>query len=465
MQTANPIPQTLSGALWRHAAALRFEDLPPPVIEKVKELVLDTLGVALGSSSLDFGVATRALVASWGCTGASSVIGQQARVPPHAAALVNGVLAHGQDYDDTHTESVTHPSACIVPTALAMCEARGASGKDAILAMAVGFESMIRIALPARNQFHLHGFHTTSITGTFAAALIAAFVDRLDDARAVHALGVAGSFTSGLLECVPAGAGAKRLHGGWAAMGGILATDFAQRGLTGPSTVLEGRLGLFNSFVRGESIDLDEILAGFRQDWLLLDTRPKLFPCCHYLQAFIDCALRLRNERGVRAEAVTEVHCRVAAGAVNMICAPWSAKQAPRDPYEAKFSLPFAVAIALVDGRAGTAEFTLENAQRPLVADLMSRMTFDVAPEYSVKDMPGDVQITLADGRRESSRQPRVRGDRAAPIAREELLNKFYDNLRDTPYRQRADAIAGAVLGLDRLADLEPLASLLRMER
>jgi len=162
---------------------------------------------------------------------------------------------------------------------------------------------------------------------------------------------------------------------------------------------------------------------------------------------------------------VTEVHCRVAAGAVNMICAPWSAKQAPRDPYEAKFSLPFAVAIALVDGRAGTAEFTLENAQRPLVADLMSRMTFDVAPEYSVKDMPGDVQITLADGRRESSRQPRVRGDRAAPIAREELLNKFYDNLRDTPYRQRADAIAGAVLGLDRLADLEPLASLLRMER
>jgi len=88
MQTANPIPQTLSGALWRHAAALRFEDLPPPVIEKVKELVLDTLGVALGSSSLDFGVATRALVASWGCTGASSVIGQQARVPPHAAALV-----------------------------------------------------------------------------------------------------------------------------------------------------------------------------------------------------------------------------------------------------------------------------------------------------------------------------------------------------------------------------------------
>lgn len=459
------VPATLSQTLWQRAAALRYDDLPTAVVEKIEELALDTLGVALGASALDFGVATRELVRSWESSGGASVIGESGRVPPHAAALVNGVLGHGQDFDDTHTESVTHPSACIVPTALAMAEARGASGRDAILAMAAGYETMIRIALPARNQFHLHGFHTTSITGTFAAAVIAAIVDKLEDRAATNALGVAGSFASGLLECVPAGAGSKRLHAGWAAMSGILAADLAKRGLTGPSTVLEGRLGLFNSFVRGEAIDVGEILEGFGEDWLLLDTRPKLYPCCHYLQAFIDCALRLRDEHGVRAAEIATVHCRVAQGSVNMICTPWAAKQVPRDAYECKFSLPFAVSIALADGRAGSAEFALENARRPEIADLMARTSFEVAPEFSVKDMPGDVAVVLKDGRNERCALPRVRGDRSAPISRDELLRKFHDNLRGTAWAQRADAIAKAVLELDRAADLEALGALLRKDR
>lgn len=460
-----PVPATLSRALWRRAVALRFEDLPAAVVGKIGELALDTIGVALGASALDFGVATRDLVRSWESSGGASVIGESARLPPHAAAFVNGVLAHGQDFDDTHTESVTHPSACIVPAALAMAEARGVRGRDAILAMAAGYETMIRLALPARNQFHLHGFHTTSITGTFAAAVIAAIVDRLDEDAATNALGVAGSFTSGLLECIPAGAGSKRLHAGWAAMSGIMAADLARRGLSGPSTVFEGRLGLFHSFLRGESIALEEILEGFGEDWLLLDTRPKLYPCCHYLQAFIDCALRLREERGVRAADVASVHCRVAQGSVNMVCNPWTAKQAPRDAYETRFSLPFAVAIALTDGRAGSAQFTLANAQRPEIAELMARVSFEVAPEFSVKDMPGDVGVVLKDGRSEHCALARVRGDRDAPIPRDELLRKFHDNLDGTAWSHRADAIADAVLELDRAADLETLGALLRAGR
>ena len=157
----DPRPATLSELLWRQASLLRFDALPARVVEKIKDLALDTLGVALGSASLDFGVATRALVHSWESSGGASVVGEPRRAPAHAAALVNGVLAHGQDFDDTHTESVTHPSACIVPSALAVAESRGATGRDAILAMAAGFEAMIRLALPARNQFHLHGFPTT----------------------------------------------------------------------------------------------------------------------------------------------------------------------------------------------------------------------------------------------------------------------------------------------------------------
>lgn len=458
----NQRPATLSESLWRHASALRYDALPARVVEKIKDLALDTLGVALGSASLDFGIATRALVRSWESSGGASVVGEPRRVPAHAAALVNGVLAHGQDFDDTHTESVTHPSACIVPSALAVAESRGASGRDAILAMAAGFEAMIRLALPARNQFHLHGFHTTSIAGTFAAAIIASKLHGLNDLSATNAIGVAGSFTSGLLECVPAGAGSKRLHAGWAAMGGIMAADFADRGLTGPATVFEGRLGVFNSFVRGETIAIAEILDGYGDDWTLLDTRPKLYPCCHYLQSFIDCARRLRDERGVMPADVAEIRCRVAEGSVNMICTPWVSKQTPGDAYEAKFSLPFAVAIALHDGRAGTSEFTLDNARRPEIAALMARATFQIDPGFSVKDMPGDVEIVLANGRTERCVQERVRGDRSAPISRAELLDKFHDNLRATPFADRADAIAATVLDLDAQRDLDALGALLR---
>ncbi|MCC6193121.1 MAG: MmgE/PrpD family protein [Burkholderiales bacterium] len=453
---------TLSESLWHKTRTLRYDDLPAPVIDKIKDLTLDTLGIALGSTTLDFGIATRALVCSWESTGGASIIGEHRRVPAHAAALVNGVLAHGQDFDDTHTESVTHPSACVVPAALAVAESHGANGRDAILAMAAGFESMIRLALPARNQFHLHGFHTTSITGTFAAAVIASKLRELDDTSATNAIGVAGSFTSGLLECVPAGAGAKRLHAGWAAMGGIMAADFAGRGLTGPTTVFEGKLGVFNSFIRGEPITIAEILDGFGDDWTLLDTRPKLYPCCHYLQSFIDCARRLRDERGVCAANIATIRCRVAEGSVNMICTPWTTKQAPRDAYETKFSLPFAVAIALHDGRAGTSAFTLDNARRPEIAALMARVTFEVAPEFSVKDMPGDIDIVLADGRTERVVQPRVRGDRTAPISRAELLDKFHDNLRATPFANRADAISASVLDLDAQQNLDTLGALLR---
>jgi 2-methylcitrate dehydratase PrpD len=458
----NPRPVTLADSLWRQASAIRYSDLPAPVVDKIKDLVLDTIGVALGSSVLDFGVATRNLVRSWGCHGGASLIGESHQVPAHAAALVNGVLAHGQDFDDTHTESVTHPSACVVPTALAVAEAQRASGQDVLQALAIGLETMVRLALPARNQFHLHGFHTTSITGTFAAAVVAAQLRALDHAQATHAIGVAGSFTSGLLECVPEGADSKRLHAGWAAMSGIMAADFAARGLTGPATVFEGKLGLFNSFIRGEAVALDEILTAFGSEWTLLDIRPKLYPCCHYLQAFIDCARRLRNERGVLPGDIATIHCRVAEGSVNMICTPWTKKQAPLDPYEAKFSLPFAIAIALQEGRAGANEFTLDNAQRPEIAQLMARVSYEVDPDYRVMDMPGYIEIVRTDGHIEICALPRVRGDRSAPVSHDELLDKFHDNLQGTLFANRADAIAATIHNLERQPNLDSLGALFR---
>lgn len=277
--------ETIAQRLAQFSESLRFENIPPEVIEKAKRLVLDTVGVSIGSTQIDFGQSALKLITRWGGANDATLIGGQTKVPAHNAALCNGILAHGQDYDDTHTESVVHPSAALVPVALAVAEQSGCSGRDMLTALVAGMETSIRIAMPALNKFHLRGFHTTSMATPFGAALITAKLEKAGLQRTVDAVGVSGSFTSGLLECVPAGAGSKRLHAGWGGMCGIIAAQFAQEDVSGPGSVFEGKLGVYNSFLRGESLDLEMIFNRLGQQWELLDIRPKLYPCCHYLQA------------------------------------------------------------------------------------------------------------------------------------------------------------------------------------
>ena len=335
---------TIAERLAQFSDRLQFDDIPPEVIDKTKRLVLDTLGVCIGSTRLDFGVSALDMVAGWGGAAEATAIGGCGKVPAQNAALCNGILGHGQDYDDTHTESVVHPSAALVPAALALAERQHASGRDMLTALVAGLETSIRIAMPALNKFHLRGMHTTSVATTFGAAMMAAKLQKLGLQKTIEAVGIGGSFASGLLECIPAAAGAKRLHAGWGAFCGIMSAQFAQGGFTGPATIFEGKLGVYNSFLRGEDYDLDVIFKGIGRRWETLDVRPKLYPCCHYLQAFLDCAAALRKKHSLRPDDITDISCRIAQGAVNIVCEPWAKKLDPRTGYDARFSLAFAVA-------------------------------------------------------------------------------------------------------------------------
>ncbi|MBI3937871.1 MAG: MmgE/PrpD family protein [Betaproteobacteria bacterium] len=447
------MPQTIAERLAQFSYDLSYEDIPPEVVEKTKRLILDTVGVCIGSTRIDFGVAALRLASRWGGAPESTLIGRRMKVPAQHAAFCNGVLGHGQDYDDTHTESVVHPSAALVPVALAVAERAGRSGRETLAALAGGMEATIRVAMPALNRFHLRGFHTTSVAATFGAALIAARLEGIGLARTVEAVGISGSFTSGLLECIPASAGAKRLHAGWAALCGIVAAQLAEGGYTGPATVFEGKLGVYNSFLRGETLDLSVVLDGLGREWEVLNVRPKLYPCCHYLQSFLDAAAALRREHRVRAEEVAKISCRVAAGAVNIVCEPWEKKVNPLTGYDARFSLPFAVALMLAKGKAGVAEFSEQSFADPLMRRLMSRVSYQVDPEYQVKDMPGWIEVTLDNGAKHVREIPEVRGNARNPVALEELLDKFYAN---TEFRGRAagSRIAEEILAMEKLPEV-----------
>jgi len=229
-------------------------------------------------------------------------------MPATLAAFVNGVLAHSLDYDDTHLPSVLHPSASVVPAALAAAQAAGADGQALISAVAAGLEVCVRTGMAgydqdARNStFFDHGQHATSICGALGGAVSAAVLLGLDAVGVTNALGIAASMAAGLIEANRTGGTVKRMHCGWAAHSAVSAAQLAAEGFTGPPTVLEGRFGFYQAWLHGQ-FDPAAITDGLGETWLVPDIFFKPYPANHFTHTAIDAAIELRS-RGLRPEDV-----------------------------------------------------------------------------------------------------------------------------------------------------------------
>src|SRR4051812_37094841 len=202
----------------------------------------------------------------FGTANEASVIGESVRTSAAAAALANGLLIHGLDYDDTHIAGLVHASAVTVPAALAVGEQRRRSGSEVLQAILTGYELIGRLGAAAPHGFHARGFHATSVCGALSAALVAARLDGASEAVAVQALGIAGSFSSGSMEFLSTGAATKQLHPGWASLAGIVAAHFAANGATGPTSIFEGQHGLYALFT-DRTPDLASLTADLGRIW------------------------------------------------------------------------------------------------------------------------------------------------------------------------------------------------------
>ncbi|HWB37039.1 MAG TPA: MmgE/PrpD family protein, partial [Rugosimonospora sp.] len=278
------------------AAACR-DALPDAVVEDAACRVLDVLGNAHAATALTGADephhAVLRVLARRGGPAEAEVVGSPVALPAPAAALVNGTLAHALDFDDTHLPSVLHPSSSVVPAALAMAQARSASGAQLLAAVAAGIEVCNRLGMasyaPAmRNSvFFEKGFHATSICGTVGAAVAAAMLAGADRGQLASAMGIAASMGAGLIEANRTGGSVKRIHCGWAAHAGIEAAEFAVEGITGPPTVLEGRFGFLRAYL-DDDYDLAALLDGLGQRFELLRTVYKPYPCNHFTHPGID---------------------------------------------------------------------------------------------------------------------------------------------------------------------------------
>ncbi len=438
----------------RFIAGLRFEDLPGPVIESAKRHLLDIVGVGLAGSRQD--VACRMLAAVErmpGTAGSTRVWGRKARLSALHAAMVNGVSAHVQDFDDTHTDSITHGSAVLGPAVMALAEELDAPGTEVITAFVAGWEVVARVGIAARGSFHKRGFHTTSVAGIFGATAVAGRLLGLSEEQLSHAFGLAGSQVSGVSEYLSNGSSSKSFHAGWAAHAGIVAAHLAKSGMTGPMTVFEGRYGTYRSYGLLEECDLTALNAGLGKQWETTGISIKPYPCCHFAHAFIDCAKELRR-RGIRPQDVELLECIVPEIELPLICEPYPKKLRPESPYEAKFSLPFLVAVALTDGAVDHDTFSSRNILRSDLLALADRVTYRTAqvgettfPRY----FPGHIQGTLKDGRKIEQRLDINYGNPDNPLSDADVEGKFRINVKGILDEEAAAGVIAALQHLERL--------------
>jgi 2-methylcitrate dehydratase PrpD len=450
---------TLSQRLAGHAAGFDLAQAPRDVVDAAKRCILDAIGIGFASNSFDFAARTAAGVADLAGPGDHVVIGRRERLPLRDAALLNGVLIHGLDYDDTHPGSVVHATASVLPVVLAEGRRRGASGARALAAYLLAVEADARIGLHAGGWWQKAGFHPTGVVGVFGATLAAGYLQGQDASQLTRGQGLALSMASGSMEFLDDGTWTKRLHPGWAAASGITAAGLARHGFESPLKAFEGRFGLYNTYLGGRRPEVGgDMLDGLGTRWETLNVAIKPYPVCHFNHACGDAALALQAEHGFTAADVVSVTARIHRNQMPVVCEPAAAKLRPQSDYDAKFSLPYFVAACLVRGRFSLQELEAASIADPDILALCARVECEhdegsAFPEF----FSGQVEIVLRDGRRLERRERVNRGAAERPLARADIEAKFHDNAALAVSRAQADRVLSLVMELERADRLDAL--------
>ena len=409
-------------------ATTRASDLPAQVHEDTRRSVLDWLGSALAGSVETPARLARQAVAGMGASDEATVFAA-GRASAAVAAFANGVASHILELDDIHKASTVHGAAPIIPAALAVAEREHASGPAFLTAVALGYEAGLRVG-EAVNPSHYRYWHPTGTAATFGAAAAAGALLRLNPDQMVDALGNAGTQAAGLWEFNADGAMSKHLHPGKAAFNGVLSADLARVGFTGARRILEGDRGFFHAMSAGH--DPTRITDGLGSRWKICENGYKLHACCGHTHSAIDAALELREaQRWSREQAldcVAGVHVETYGPGYEIV------KQAmPASPYQAKFSMAYCVAAALLEGQVGLEQFAAGRFDRTGVletgvAALLPRVRVTVAEDLTAKypaAWPVRLTVALADGRTVSAASDYPRGNQENPVSTRELERKL----------------------------------------
>jgi 2-methylcitrate dehydratase PrpD len=313
----------------------------------------------------------------------------------------------------------------------------------------------------APGKFHARGFHPTALCSTFGAAAAAGKLYGLEPAQWSDAFGLCGSQSSGIIEYLADGTWTKRLHPGWSAHGGVIATMLAREGFRGPATVFEGQHGFYHAFGGGNDYAFEK-LSELGRTWEIPKLTFKSYPCGSISHPYMDCVLTLRQKYAIAPEQVAEIVCRTAEGPVHRLWEPLEQKQRPPTSYAAKFSLPFSIAVMLIRGKAGLEEFSDEAIRDPEILGLASKVRYQLDPTIDYpRHFSGHVRIRLADGTMLEENQPHPRGGLESPLPPEEIEQKFRANAHLALPPEKVHRIVDSVKKLEHLSSITALSDLL----
>jgi 2-methylcitrate dehydratase PrpD len=418
-----------SGTLSRELIQLiRSKRVTATDLEQAALFTLDAVANAIGGRNSEAG----AILLQWATLRPAHVASQ---------AFVLGALTHILETDDLHRASVTHPGCVVVPVALALGARQQTTGRDLLTAILQGFEAMCRVG-NAVGQEHYRIWHNTATCGPYGAAMAAASLLDLDDGQAQHALGNAGTQSSGLWQFLETGAMSKHLHAGRAAESGLLAAELAKLGFTGPPAILEGGKGFFAGACPGA--EAARVTADPDADWQLLATSIKPWPSCRHTHPAIDAALEL-HER-LQGRGIESVDARVYQATLDVCDRPF-----PNSEYEAKFSISHCIAAALADGQVNFASFDGDSRQR--LAPLRECITAVVAEPfrsaYPDEYWGAGLSVTATDGEVLDTERRACKGDPESPLDRRQMIDKAmllmrHGGLDESP----AERLVAAILDL-----------------
>jgi 2-methylcitrate dehydratase PrpD len=406
----------------------------PGLIDRARLHVLDTIGCMVGATQAPSGRRILALTEARGCAGRTTTIGLSGGRRLEDSALANGTLAHMLEFDDGHRPSDNHLGCVVVPAALALAEETDASLASCLEATIVGYDVMGRTGeatLLPRNETCFHG---TGTTGVFGAAAVAARLLGLDAMQAAQSFAIAGTAAAGLRESMNNGPECKPLHAGRATQNGITAAYLASAGYTGPLTVFEGVHGFCNAMCNNPRPEL--ILDGLGERFSILEAGFKVHSTCGMLFNVLDGVLDVRTKHGLDTSPPPQIRVGVPSWIVED---PPFGRRRPESGGEARFSIPFAVAVAIADGEVSMRQMTAEKLLDPYIAELEGRVHIDYDDEVeeiyqrtkadSFFYYPAAIEFEQ-DGRTHRSVYTNPRGyDPTIPLTREELVAKFHSTV------------------------------------
>ncbi len=443
--------KTPSEMLAEHFTNVAGSALPPKLIADAKTLVLDYLGVAVAGSQTDSGaIAARFAIETGGKTEAG-LIGHAGRVPAVHAAFANAISSHSIELDDVDVLALFHFSPPVVSAALAVAEREQTSGADFIAAVALGCEMMARASAATNNSLRDRGFHTTPTCGVFGATVAAARLLKLDHDQLVSALGLAGAQASGLMEMYGPSM-QKRFNPGPAARNGVTAALMAKLGFTGAATIFDGERSFCRAFT--DAFDLDALTKGLGQNYPVY-IEYKGYSCARPIHNAIDCALNIRKQL---KEPVANV-CAIVLQR-HPAWARYHLNTAPKTYHEAQVSLPYSVAVALLEGSALLPQYQEEKLSDPEILRL-SRM-IEIVPDPSLpRGVSCLMTLRTTGGAEHKSQVDHPRGSIENPMSPEEMNNKVHMLSDDVIGRSTVDELITRVENLEALKRISEITDLL----